>query len=495
MFLEGSYKNKNPHIFSGFPAVRGKVLKKILATWLKLLYNSPGFKMLRLNYIKIILFLSLSCLLFTSNVLAVDHGGQAYTTPISSHQYHVGTSSGGISIWYGVANTTYGWVAQNFVAPKDFYLGKVELRIRNVESTTDYITVEIRNDNGFLRPDSKPTPALYSITANVSTTTYHWHEFFLDNPPKLISGATYWICVESTNTSQTDGYGWWLDVGVPTATVSLSDEQGYDWDEIGAGGDFNGYYRAYEFLTIMNTSSHTITANDGKTKIKLPPFPFGNNSYYIVIDTNPAFTSQIIAANIKADNSDDRFFMPVDSTLRDIKVYKGNPLALSHDDFSSDVELTIPYKMDGNYVKGTSPPVREETLAIYWLNEDDSIWVKIPGSVVDTSANTVTAKVNHFSIYTLMGVNETNLSGAYAYPVPFIANSPENHTEIKFTGLSSQATIKVYTLSGELVQTIEEVDGDGSNDTLDVDKFSSGVYLYYIFNAEKSKSGQLVIIK
>ena len=37
--------------------------------------------------------------------------------------------------------------------------------------------------------------------------------------------------MESTNTSSTDGYGWWLDVGVPNATISLSDKLGLDWED------------------------------------------------------------------------------------------------------------------------------------------------------------------------------------------------------------------------------------------------------------------------
>ena len=46
----------------------------------------------------------------------------------------------------------------------------------------------------------------------------------------------------------------------------------------------------------------------------------------------------------------------------------------------------------------------------------------------------------------------TNLSAAYAYPVPF---KPSNgDSQITFVNLAADSTIKIYTIMGELVKTI-----------------------------------------
>ena len=283
-----------------------------------------------------------------------------------------------------------------------------------------------------------------------------------------------------------------MDSGTPNSEVKISVNSGATWPS--TIQILTAYYRVYEFYTINNaTSTYTLVAGDGATKVKLSPAPLGNSDYYIVINTSPVITGNISAANLKADNSNDSFLFPINDTLREIILYKSNPWSINHDNFSSPVELTIPYSVSAGYVKDSVPPVREETLGICWLDETDEIWVRIPDSTVNKTAKTVSATVNHFSVYTLMGASDTGLSRTYAYPVPFKAS--DGHSKITFTGLSSQATINIYTVSGELVQSITEDDGDGKNDGLDTDKLSSGVYIYYVYNEYESKKGQLIIIK
>jgi hypothetical protein len=96
-----------------------------------------------------------------------------------------------------------------------------------------------------------------------------------------------------------------------------------------------------------------------------------------------------------------------------------------------------------------------------------------------------------------MGANDTNLTSAYVFPVP--CRVYQGHNQITFTGLSSQAMIKIFTISGELIVTLKEEDGDGQL-IWDVKnkggKFlASGVYIYYIENEREHKSGKLMIIK
>jgi len=118
-------------------------------------------------------------------------------------------------------------------------------------------------------------------------------------------------------------------------------------------------------------------------------------------------------------------------------------------------------------------------------------------SVVDKNSNIVTARTFHFSIFSLHGVGATDLSSAYAFPVPFIPSRGDN--DITFTDISPLCTIKIYTLNGELVGTIEHTSGstihswDVTNDR--GDRLASGVYLYLIKNDKDKKKGKLIIIR
>ncbi|MBI2363087.1 MAG: T9SS type A sorting domain-containing protein [Elusimicrobia bacterium] len=94
----------------------------------------------------------------------------------------------------------------------------------------------------------------------------------------------------------------------------------------------------------------------------------------------------------------------------------------------------------------------------------------------------------------------TDLSAAHAFPVPFIPT--QGHDKIVFTALTPRVTIRVYTLSGELVKTLNK-------DSAASDRFpwtpvaneqgeplASGVYLYHIQATDgKTASGKLMVIK
>ena len=93
-----------------------------------------------------------------------------------------------------------------------------------------------------------------------------------------------------------------------------------------------------------------------------------------------------------------------------------------------------------------------------------------------------------------------DLSAAHAFPVPFIPS--QGHDKITFTALTANVTIRIYTLSGELVKTIAK--DSGSTDRVpwipvandQGEPLASGVYLYHIkANDGKSASGKLMVIK
>lgn len=93
-----------------------------------------------------------------------------------------------------------------------------------------------------------------------------------------------------------------------------------------------------------------------------------------------------------------------------------------------------------------------------------------------------------------------DLSATHAFPVPFIPS--KGHTQITFTRLTARVTIRVYTLSGELVKTILK-DSGGSDEVSwfpvsneQGQTIASGVYLYHVESSDgKTRVGKLMVVK
>lgn len=90
-----------------------------------------------------------------------------------------------------------------------------------------------------------------------------------------------------------------------------------------------------------------------------------------------------------------------------------------------------------------------------------------------------------------------DLSGAYCYPVPY-KPSAGHGSVVTFTGLTSRASVRIYTISGELVRALEK---NGLGEKLDWDvknsrgqRVASGVYLYTIKSGGETVTGKLMVI-
>jgi len=229
---------------------------------------------------------------------------------------------------------------------------------------------------------------------------------------------------------------------------------------------------------------------------------------YLIINTDPLtyqFKVDPEVINVANERSITNGWYPIEGCLWEIKVCKGNGDWME-DKFGSEVKITFPYEEDNGVVENALIPLMEETLQAFWLNEEHSNWVRVPGSRVDRENNVVaTGEVPHFSVFGLMGSAVYDLSDAHAYPVPWKPNDGKDETGteqdgITFTYLSSQGVIKIYTISGELVREYDYKPADGGKWTWDVktsrgEKVFSGVYIYYIKNEQEQKKGRLIIIR
>ena len=338
----------------------------------------------------------------------------------------------------------------------------------NVSTTTSAIKVEVivNKDGETITP---PQTISGSFSSSYDENTYQ-HRFIFQPVSPFENNYTYRVTVSTTATDI---------VGKPLGGFEFS------------------------FTTISNyRESNTFVSDSSKMKIILDARTL-KEDFSVQISTSPLIDSprknNIIDANNKLDNDDDPFSFTLEPTVVEIEAFDADENSIT-DTFETPATITLSHE-DSNpedgIVDGTSPPLREETLKVYWLNESHSLWVKLSGSKVDADSNRVSADTFHFSVFSLHGGGTADLSDAYAYPVPFIPSRGD--TEITFTNISPLCTIKMYTLNGELVRTIEHTSGatsyswDVTNDR--GDRLGSGVYLYLIKDAKNKKKGKLIIIR
>jgi len=266
------------------------------------------------------------------------------------------------------------------------------------------------------------------------------------------------------------------------------------------------------FRTIMDhTKKNVVTKNsDGRIIVTMEANALSKDGY-LLINTEPLThpdkvdPQKIITANDKITNNGNRYQYPIGGCLWEFNVYDKDGEWMK---VASEVEIVLPYTDDGGdgMVGDSSTPVREETLLAFWLNEEHSSWVRVPGSKGDRENDVVTVKVPNFSVYALMGSAVYDLSNAHAYPVPWKPNDGKDETGtevggITFTNLSTEGVIKIYTISGELVMEHEYKPADAGKwtwwdvKTPNGEKVFSGVYIYYIENEKEYKAGKLIIIR
>lgn len=173
--------------------------------------------------------------------------------------------------------------------------------------------------------------------------------------------------------------------------------------------------------------------------------------------------------------------------------------------------LTLPYPDENNdgIVDGSRPPMRADSLSVWWLDEAHALWVKLPGSTVNKSDKTVSVPVRHFSVFAIMGAPSQALAEAFAFPVPWRPHGPQAGAGpeqsgtpaggITFSNLPSLGKIRVYTLSGRLVKEIHHDNGlpqetwDVKNDT--GDDVATGTYIYVVESDGSRKTGKLVVVR
>jgi hypothetical protein len=109
-----------------------------------------------------------------------------------------------------------------------------------------------------------------------------------------------------------------------------------------------------------------------------------------------------------------------------------------------------------------------------------NLWIPLP-TTIDTVNKIITATTDHFSMYVVVELEPAaNLNNVKAYPMPYYPA----RGNLTIENLTENATIKIYTITGELVKTVSYASSNGvatwdgkNNNGAEV---ASGVYIMYI---------------
>jgi len=92
---------------------------------------------------------------------------------------------------------------------------------------------------------------------------------------------------------------------------------------------------------------------------------------------------------------------------------------------------------------------------------------------------------------------QNDLSQVFTYPNPCRVGAGQN--SVMFVNLTRAATIKIMTLSGQVIRTLEEKDSNGGvswdlrNEQGEI--VAAGIYMYWVQNEKESKKGKLAILR
>lgn len=235
---------------------------------------------------------------------------------------------------------------------------------------------------GGLPTPTVTTPTNTSISINLGKTEAYSGE------ATLALGATNAAQMMLSNKSNFEGASWETFTAARTWTLSggLGKKMVYAKFKSSTGGE----------SSVINASIMLLPAPAVKGITASAGGHVGLSDNLVAVDVPANAVSKNTDVTITATSV---FTAPTGKTkLAGSQVYdfKADAAGTSVKTFSKDLTLTFKYTADD--IKGLS----EGTLAIHYWDTATSKWIKV-GGTVDKVAKTVTAKVNHFTLFAIFG--------------------------------------------------------------------------------------------
>ncbi len=432
--------------------------------------------------------------------LSANWGSSSFSGgTIDHYKYAIGTTLGGTTV-------TGGWVD---LGPAVYGVTKTGLGL--TEGQTYYFSVQafsntgkatnIATSDGQTVDVTSPTAAITMATpvhnSTFSATLTITEAGVIASTPSLSFVAPDGELVPMT-VALLSGLTWqgkgfmesYYSTGTATFRFSAVDGAGNKGSLIASGGSFL-------IDQSFSGASGGVVANSDGASVTFPPGAYGGGALYVGISTVPASRT-----NAADSASYDSTQIRGTDLVRQFTAHNSAETPVTF--FSSSVTITLSYPdADGDgYVDGDF--INENLLSLYYLDESPGKWVPLSGVTRNPAANTVSAPVSHFSVYSIRvsGNSSNGLSGIRVWPNPcdFRKLHPLIIDGIPPVALSPK--IYIYNEAGELVRTLAPGDGiDGVNVASWDGKLkngaraASGLYIYFIKTDNYGKArGKFFII-
>lgn len=172
--------------------------------------------------------------------------------------------------------------------------------------------------------------------------------------------------------------------------------------------------------------------------------------------------------------------------------------------FSAPLTITMPYPDANDDGRIDMDLMKESAAWIYYLDPSAGRWTPVPGVVRNAAANTLSAEVSHFSVYSVRaaGSAASDIRSLRAYPNPCDFRASSYLTVDGLPPDAEGARLFIYNEAGELVRSLARGDGIDSLNVISWDgrlkdgaKAASGLYIYLLKTLNYGKgTGKFFIV-
>ncbi len=357
---------------------------------------------------------------FAASALGVSSITWGWTDVSKEDGYRVLSSTGGVLTTLG-SNTTY-WIETNLSTNTSYSRQVVAYNTTSNAATSLLARSTLANI-----PGAPSWMAVYDTSATVQWSAG-------TNPAGTSFAIGYWITGQSTTTITT--------TQTSLTLTSLSQGTTYFLSLHAVNGDSLSTAETISISSITGVIPQavgTVQPSSGTTIVFESPFG------QVQVDVPAGCFDDSVQLTVSVPAS-----LPADITGNGLQgAGLGIQIENDHDTLPNrPVTLSLDYPISTIQNAGFD----EARLVLAWYNPNNGTWLPLE-THVNTQTHHLTANTNHLSIFQIMQAQAaTTLSSIRVFPNPL--RPARGDTDMRFINLPSQASIRFYTLSGELVQTL-----------------------------------------
>jgi C1A family cysteine protease len=321
-------------------------------------------------------------------------------------------------------------------------------------------------------PDRLPQPPALSFRTSTGRV--------VPVPLTFLTGSTWTIAgyVETFHST-----------GTAVFAFAATDAAGNAGTTITSGGSF-------VINTALNSAAGGFISNSDGCAVLLPA---GASAGNLLVSISTAAAALVASAD--AASPDSVKFQSQD-LAREFTALTTNYTEVTS--FLTPVTITMSYPDTDNDGRMDMDLLPETSAWLYYLDPAAGRWTPVPNVSRDTAANTLSAPVSHFSIYSVRSTGETGrgMGALKAYPNPCDLRSAPGLTIAGLPVDASGTKVYIYNTAGELVRTLSPGDGVSPLNVVSWDgrdsrgaRAASGLYIYLIRTTNYGKgTGKFFII-